>query len=412
MAIVGWVRLKYGFNFIDEGMYMTDGWRLTVGDRLFPDSAMSAVMPYVFLNALVFKIFPSITLLHFRELQFFFALTSIGVFGAAIYKWCCASQKNWKPWILFLSLSVFAMTGLETIGTSHNLTYYTYPQFFLVLHLSFLLFALTSPKGRARSIFFIGSGIALWLIGFSNLPLSAAMISPVLIYFLFKPLSGRKAPFTFKELLLILSPGIVLWVGFIAIYNLDFLRTLSKIFSTYSNREKFKFKINAIALQYIATTFIFCSALIFLRKLSRAGMLAVTAILSITMFFFVYNNWWGLISPYWNDWFSIQMWVCSLIITFIVFFTASLFYKKRKRLDLGKYDPLILIILIPCTVFAVLFSFFSGMGILATLYCAIPVTVVLSLFLVQELEKPLAGDQNFSALFLVVFFIPFFYHYA
>ena len=28
-AVFGWFKLRYGFNFIDEGWHMTEAWRLT-----------------------------------------------------------------------------------------------------------------------------------------------------------------------------------------------------------------------------------------------------------------------------------------------------------------------------------------------------------------------------------------------
>ena len=77
LGVLGWAKLKYGFNFIDEGMYMTDGWRLASGDRLFPDASVSAILPYALFNAAIFKVFPDTTLLTFRGIRFWCAMFSM-----------------------------------------------------------------------------------------------------------------------------------------------------------------------------------------------------------------------------------------------------------------------------------------------------------------------------------------------
>ncbi len=76
-AVLGWFKLQYGFNFIDEGWHMTEAWRLTVGDNFFSDKFTGALIPSTFINTLVFKLYPGITLLGFRELQFFLTIISL-----------------------------------------------------------------------------------------------------------------------------------------------------------------------------------------------------------------------------------------------------------------------------------------------------------------------------------------------
>ena len=76
-AVFGWFKLQYGFNFIDEGYHMTEAWRLTVGDNFFSDKFMDAIRAATLINALIFKIYPGITLLGFRELQFTLTIISL-----------------------------------------------------------------------------------------------------------------------------------------------------------------------------------------------------------------------------------------------------------------------------------------------------------------------------------------------
>ena len=71
-AFIGWQKLQYGFNFIDEGYHMTEAWRLTAGDDFFKDKFTGALRSSTLINAVVFKACPDITLLGFRELAICF----------------------------------------------------------------------------------------------------------------------------------------------------------------------------------------------------------------------------------------------------------------------------------------------------------------------------------------------------
>ena len=115
MAVLGWQKLPYGMNFIDEGMYMADAWRMTVGDRLFPDNSTSVVRLYSVFNAFIFKIAPDITLLGFRKVQYFASLFTIIAFAAALVRW------NRRYWFLPLVFAPFAFTGLDELHISDTL---------------------------------------------------------------------------------------------------------------------------------------------------------------------------------------------------------------------------------------------------------------------------------------------------
>lgn len=406
MAIFGWVKLKYGFNYIDEGMYMADAWRLTVGDRLFPDNAPSAIRLYIVFNALVFKLYPGITLLGFRQLQYILALIAIIIFGAAIYRW------DRRLWLAPLAMAVFSFTGLDTVGFASNLSYYTYPHLFIVLHIAFLIFALTSQQGLTRSILLVASGIALWGAGFSMIPLSAAMISPVLFWLCSKHLGVKERLFLFKDLLLVLFPGIILWGGFIATYNAAFFRALLYTYHFMKEGGKAEAWVNYVALEYIIATAIFWTILIIAQRFSVRIMIAIVIIVSGFMFWILELNLFGLITPFRFGRYSNQMWFCSLIITFIAIFIAHLIRQKRSNAPLGSNDYLLLLILIPSIAIALLFSHYSDFGITTTLYVAIPVTMAMVLFLIRQLETRYSASQNIAAIVIVVFLFPFSYHLA
>jgi hypothetical protein len=406
MAIFGWVKLKYGFNMIDEGMYMADGWRLAAGDRLFPDNSMNAATLYVVFNALVFKLHPDITLLEFRQFQYVLSLLVITIFGAAIYRW------SRKLWPIPLTMSVFAFTGLDAVGNCSNMSYYTYPHLFMVLHIALLIFALTSQKGLIRSFLFIVSGVALWGIGFSWLPLSAAMISPVLVWLGTNYLDIKEGKFSFRELLLILFPGIILWGVFIAVYNAAFLHAILDIYRYVKENAEEDPWLYYDALEYIAATAVFWAILFAAKRLPVGAMFALVIIVSGLTFGIMESSLAGLIHPYWHGWFSYQMWFCSLLITFATVFLVHFVQQKRSNSTLDSNDCLILIILIPCIISALLFSHYSGLGILTTLLVAIPATMALALFLVRHLERRYSAKQHVFATAIIAILFPFYYHLA
>jgi hypothetical protein len=404
MAIFGWIKLKYGFNFEDEGMYMVDGWRLTVGDRLFPDSAINASMLYVVFNALIFKLSPDISLLEFRQLQFVLALTVIVFFGIAIYRW------SKKLWPIPLVLAVFAFTGLDTLGNNSNLSYYTYPHFFVTLHIALLIFALTTQGGWIRSLMFIASGIALWAIGFSFLPLLATLISPVLLWLCTNHLDIKKGKFYFYELLLIISPGLFLWGGFLTIYNAKFFNAIFDIYR-YGKGLGGGW-INYIALEYIACVAAFWIIFMIVNSRSPRKMLVLSVVTSGLFFGIVDSNMAGLIQPYWSGFFSNPMWFSALLITFLAVASAHLIRQKRRNSFSDVDDGLILIILIPSIVFVLPFSHFSSIGILSVMYVAIPVTMVLALFLIRYLENRYSTNSKVLFSLTIAVLFPFAYHLA
>ena len=405
MAIFGWVKLKYGFNFEDEGMYMVDGWRMTVGDRLFPDNAINASMLYVVFNAFIFKLCPDITLLEFRELQYTLTLISIIIFGYAIYR------RSQQIWPIPLSMAVFAFTGLDALGNNSNLSYYTYPHLFLILHIAFLIYALTSQQGQARSFMLIVSGVSLWAIGFSFLPLAAVMISPILLWLCADHFNVEEAKFSFKELLLILSPSIILWGCVIAIHGSEFLNALFNIYR-YAKENEGGAMINYISLEYIACAAVFWVTLMIIKSLPMRIRIALAFIFSGLAFVIVDSNMAGLIHPYWFGWYSSQMWFCAFLITFIVVFFAPLMWQKWSNLSLDANDGLILTILIPSVVFVLLFSHFSSVGILSTMYAAIPTTMALVLFLIRNFEKRYLASPHVIFTTAVLILVPFYYHLA
>ena len=149
IAYFGWIKLQYGFNFIDEGYHATESWRLAAGDHFLDDKITGGLALYTLISSIIFKIYPDITLLQFRQLQFLLTLSALFIFSIALFRQ--SRQYAWLPFAFFL----FAFTGLDPNGMISNLYYQTYPHLFLVLHLSFMLFAVQAQKIVIKKSFFL-----------------------------------------------------------------------------------------------------------------------------------------------------------------------------------------------------------------------------------------------------------------
>lgn len=405
MAILGWNKLQYGFNFIDEGMYMTDGWRMAAGDRLFPDNSTSVVTLYVVFNALIFKLFPDITLLSFRKIQYFFSLCSMLIFGLSIYRW----SKGY--WYIPYVLSVFAFTGLDPIGMSANMSYYTYPHLFIVLHISSLIVAFNCGRSGLRKMLFVSSGIFLWGVGFSFLPLVLTMLSPVFLWLVLRRVRAEAITFPIKELLLIMAPGAIFWFGFFAAYNTDFIDAALGMRRYVAEGGVIGIGINYLALQYLVVSAAFLIFFLISLQLPVFPLITTVTLLSGVMFAVVATNLFGLIPLYWRGWFAAQMWFAALLIVFMATFFLHAARKGWRAEAFGKEEQLLLIIMVPSTLYALVFSNYSSMGPLATLYTSIPSTIALALFLFNRLSLR-AATRPVKAVVIVAFLFPFYYSLA
>ena len=219
-AVWGWIRLKYGFNFIDEGYQMTESWRLAAGDDFLKDKFTGALKLFTLINAIIFKIYPNITLLEFRELEYILTILSLCLLTFALYT---VDKKYWFQPFIF---SVFAFTGLDPIGNLKNLTYQTYPHLFITLHLGLFIIGLNQKSLLVRRILYFLSGVCLWLISFSLLHMSLIVLSPVLIFLIIKTLKIELLEFTFYDLCYVLAPFLLFWVIFLGIFNELFIQNV------------------------------------------------------------------------------------------------------------------------------------------------------------------------------------------
>lgn len=406
-AIFGWLILPYGFSFTDEGYHMTEAWRLTVGDNFFKDKFTGGLRTYIFLNAFIFRVYPDITLLGFRELQYCLTIVSLVIFSFALF---LVSKQFWFQPLIF---SIFAFTGLDPLGSSLHFNYYTYPHLFITLYLAFFLIGLKSRSQILKVLFYILSGISLWIISFSLLHLSPIALSPVLLFLIFKALKIESLKFSLKDLCFVLAPFLLFWVIFISIFNKPYIQnvftTIQLMLSTTTHSASGLSHINWEAVKHIIVTTVFVLVCLCCAKyLKRLLFLSSLCALSIVMYVIIETSFWGLIRPYWLGWVARPIWFTALLVSSYTilsyYFISKVIYKKQWK----ENELYALILIIPCIIMSVIGSLFSVFGVLFVLFTSIPAVAAITCMILslENIEKISLTEKW---IILLLFLAPFYY---
>lgn len=401
MAILGWVKLQYGFNFTDEGMYMTDGWRMSIGDHLFPDNSTNVTFLYTVFNEYIFKLNPDITLYGFRKLQYCCAIFAMLLLGISVYRW------TREFWYFPFTLSLFAFTGLDVNGMASNFSYYVYPHLFITLHIALLLFALKQQQGISRDCLFFLSGIFLWAIGFSLLPLSVTLIGPIALWLLFNFLYRSPYTFSVRNVASLYVPIIFAWLIFLVVNGLDFFDAAHKMYGYISEGRQSKADLFISSIPYILTSLMLVIALMVVGRRSTWLSLGVSAGLSVIIFAIINTNLFGVIPSFWRGWFNTQMWFSSLLLTIWVIVFGSVAYRFKRGTKLDDTSQLLVVLIVPSILMGGLFAFFSTLGPITVQFVAIPTMLALTVFVARWMQ---GGSR--ALLVLVLLLWPFYYTMA
>jgi hypothetical protein len=381
----GWEKLHYGFNFIDEGYHATESWRLAAGDHFLDDKITGALMHYTLISSAIFKIYPDISLLQLRQLQFIVTLASLLIFSVAIFRQ--ARQYVWLPFVF----SLFAFTGLDPVGMISNLYYQTYPHLFLVLYLSFMLFGFQSKNLIIKKIAYLLSGLCLWVTSLSLLYLTLIVFSPIIIFILSHKLELRGYEFSFKDLLYVVSPFVVCWILFIAIFNKAYLLNLFNSIDVISSMSAYSEKlinINSEVVKHVAISMIFLSFFfISIKKLPFLFLIPGCATLSLIIFLIINTSLFGFMTPYHNGWFANPMWFSSLLMAFTIFFWIHTARKYVLKKVFSTGEGISIILMVPFTICAFTMSVFSSLGSLSVCQTAIPAVAAIAYMLTSQLKK-------------------------
>jgi hypothetical protein len=398
VAVLGWRNLPNGFNFLDEGMYMTDAWRLTAGDRLFPDNAPSALRLYVVFNAAVFELFPRITLLGFRELQFVLALLAAAAMGAALWRW------TGRAWPVPYVMSLYAFTGLHVKGMVPALSYHTYPHLFFTLYMALLLLALKSGSPARRAAWLLAAGTCLWAVGFSLFPLVAGAAAPVVLWALARWLRAEGPSFTVRDLGLVLAPVVALWAAFLAVYRGAFFDAVRVNAQYLREGGEHGLTLDPGAWPYIAGGALFLLAALGAFRLRPWAAACALGAAAAVMGWAVPTNLGHLVPAYWHGFFSMPMWFAGVLIAFLLLFFMGALAERGRRGACGAHAGLPLIVVSQVAVFGLIFSQVSDSHALAVTYLAIPASAALAVYLMDRM--PAGAGASVRALLLAAFLLP------
>ncbi len=407
-ALFGWIRLRYGFNFIDEGYQMTESWRLAVGDDFLKDKFTGALKMFTLINALIFKTFPNITLLDFRELEYTLTILSLFLLTFALYT---VDKKYWFQPFIF---SVFAFTGLDPIGNFKNLCYQTYPHLFIILHLALLIIGLHQRSPIIARTLYILSGVCLWLISFSLLHMSLIVLSPILIFLIIKTLKIEILEFTLYDLCFVLAPFLLFWLIFLGIFNKPFIQNVfsslhwMRSMSVYSTGALIS--INWGALDHIIITIPFVLVFLFSTKLSKTlSLVGSLLILAIIMYIIIETSLFGSIPPYYRGWFDRPMWFTALLVSSYFVFVCYFIFKALFKKQWDKLELYGLIIIIPTIIMAISNSIFSASGILTVLYSSSITGVAGITCMILSLKSVEKRSYDIKLIVILLFFTPFYF---
>jgi hypothetical protein len=407
IACFGWVKLQYGFNFIDEGYHATESWRLAVGDHFLKDKLTGALALYTLITQIIFRIYPDISLLQLRQIQFILTIVSLLLFSFALFR----QSRQYYAWLPFV-FSLFAFTGLDPTGMISNLYYQTYPHLFIVLFLSFMLFGFQAKGITIKKSLFLLSGFCLWLMNLSMLHLGVMILSPIIIFIFSHKFKLNDYPLTFNDLLYILSPFVISWILFIAVFNKAFvsniLFTLDLALSM-SDSSGGLFNIDWEVIKHITISIVFLSLFfVAIKKLAVQLSLIGCAVLSLIILLIIDTSLFGFLIPYWKGRFAEPMWFSSLLMSFTILFWMHTIRKFFLKDIFSKEEALGIILMVPFTICSLTMSLFSTLGALSVTQSSIPAVAAIACMLTSHF-KPIKYQQPVAIVALMLLLGPFYY---
>jgi hypothetical protein len=406
IAAFGWVKLQYGFTFNDEGWHMIEGWRLSAGDHFIRDTPTEGLQNFRLFTKLIFDAWPDITLLDFRKLQFFLTLISLFIFGSALYHY------DKQYWYLPFIFSIFAFTGLDPLGATSNLNYYTYPHLFLVLHIASLLFGVRVRKSTIKSLLFLFSGACLCGISVNLLHQSLVIAGPIVLYIFAKFLDFKQIEFRLKDLAIVLTPFFFFWAVFLTVFNTDYIYSVVDSLNKIRRSPAYSSELITIKWSVLAYTVImFIIAFVYFMVLHsfKPYKIIYLIILSIVAFWIIDTSMFGVLYPYWKDWYSRPMWFAGLLISFHLIFWLHIITKRFVfKTSVQPQEELIILLMLPSTLLFIPAATFSGFGAILVLHNAIPTVTAITL-IIMNLEPIRLRSNAFKLIILALAFTPFYY---
>lgn len=369
LAVAGWGKLRFGLSFIDEGMYLTDGWRLAHGDRLFPDANRFAASFYHLFSSWVFHLIPDAGVLTIRRVQYFLNLFAIATL-------LCVFLKGQKPAQMYgplLASTPFLYLGLDPTGMGTSLNYYTITSFFFLLHLAAVVAYGKEMEHRKRTLLAFLAGVLIAAAGISYLAAGAAGI-----LFLLLPIL-RRARVPKRDLAAYLLPALLYPLTIYPNFEMHW-QALSALFSVRSETELFF----PYTIPHLIHGAIFVGAGLLLTRIKSqraffVGAVGLGALLSASL----YTRGFSLLPLFWNGWFKIPGMVATLnAVAAIV--ALLLITKNAVKEPLERTLPATVLIL-GFLLYASFFALTSSLGVLLMLSSSVALWIGVSWLLCYHL---------------------------
>lgn len=297
IALLGGLsNLKYGLSFIDEGMYLTDAWRLSAGDKLISDTAKFAPTLYQAISSPLFVIFNNISILQFRTASHLLAAICLISLISAVYK----KRKGDLPSIIAVTIPFF-YTGLDQTGMSSSLNYYTIAQALLYFYVTAMFPGEQAAQSSYRKKVVIDVTSTVLLTGMIITYLPLAGLVPIHIFLLTQN-SSRKTLYALSHVLLIATVyGILI--------SSAFEEHVENVLAIGQGRKEGATSLNSYTPVTVFVGFTIAAAITKIIQVAddltpKKGYVIIglaTAITSIS----IYNHYFGILPPFWNGWFNI-----------------------------------------------------------------------------------------------------------
>ena len=383
-SALGFLNLKYGLSFIDEGMYLTDAWRLTKGDDLFPDADRTIATLYHVFSQLPFQIQDNLGVLGFRRVQFF-AATAVGIlFFYFFYNRFILIRHN-----VAIILAPFFFLGFDSVGLSSSFSYYSVTVFFLLL--ATILEATLVDEGRriqgtARHFCTFLLGLMVLCAGVSYLP--SALIG---IFFLVR-IANREEQ-VYKQAFFFLIPA-TFYLSTIAINYNEFMQLIP--FILYNNKDAAA-GIYPYTLPYLAWASLIVSIFVSTIFLKHAFLKILISLVCLILFFFSRSLAdLGILPLFYNGWFQYPGMFAALNCVLAILFIGAmsvpskyaLFNKNSQYYNVG--SALLLIYFFSC----LSFSLTSGLGILLFSNMSFVLWIALALLITDSKSLRIKSVKN------------------
>lgn len=369
LAVAGWGKLRFGLSFIDEGMYLTDGWRLANGDRLFPDANRFAASFYHVFSSWVFYLIPDAGVLTVRRVQFFLNLFAIGIL---LYTFLQGERAE-RMYVPLLAATPFLYLGLDPTGMGTSLNYYTITSFFFILHLAAVVAYWKSHRAQIRTLLALLAGVFVAATGISYLAAGAAgLLFLILPYFAGKPLPGR-------DLAAYLFPAILYPITIFPNFETHW-QAMNALLSVRGEAPL----LLPYTVPHLIHGAIFVSLGLLVTQLKHkttffAGAALLTMLLSLSL----HTRGFDLLPLFWNGWFKIPGMIATMNCAAAV---AALAFFVRNRLSAPQEEQLpAAALIVGYFIYAILFSLTSSLGVLLMLSGSVALWVGISWLLCDRL---------------------------